>query len=70
MKNLELVNSTQFAVMLEISKQAFHDRYKRSLNQNRKALFPPAIYSQDGKNPMWELKVAQDYVKSELTKKE
>jgi len=56
--------------MLEISKQAFHDRYKRSLNQNRKALFPPAIYSQDGKNPMWELKVAQDYVKSELTKKE
>lgn len=59
-----LINSTKFAEMLGISKQAFHDRYKRSLNPNSKNGLPKTSHSQDGKNPMWYLSVAQPYVDS------
>lgn len=57
-----LINSKEFAGMLEISKQAFHQRYKRSLNPNSESDLPVASYSQDGKNPMWYLSVVQTYV--------
>lgn len=64
----EFINSTQFAEMLGISKQAFHDRYKRSLNPNSRSGFPKPKHSQDGKNPLFDYVEAQQYVNTEKEK--